>query len=327
MKSDNRIGFLYGGRPRYLRTVYGIELEYEASPEEEGAGRPAPPPSPLGRDLAPSLSQLLQEVRTRPPTAPRRRLPVPNTVPVPDGWDLKEDGSLRNGIEAVSVPMPESVAAERLQHIYRWAAACGYGTTVRCGMHIHVNMGGRTPDALRDVLYTYALAEPYLFGVAGESREENIYCVPWYTDPVQYNAGRRTVRRMLAGEGPTSHIMQGFGANKYSALNLLPLSNLRTIEFRHLQTPATAEDAIRWLRLVSTVVESAPLVAGADDPEQVLVDAIRPYLTEHELSWAQRRAEEYDVRDIAETLSRPKPCTYKVADWGMPSALTKINAA
>lgn len=186
-------------------------------------------------------------------------------------WLFKPDGSLRNGLELVSVPLREDQVQQALEEAYRWAQGAGYRGTARTGMHIHANMAGRTPAQLAQIVACYCIAEPALFALAGEHREQNIYCVPWFTDQEMATNVAMLIRKLASSpRGVVSRADCWSRVCKYSALNLLCLSRMMTIEFRHLETPASAEAALTWFKVIRDLVVAAPQVAGGDSPLEVV---------------------------------------------------------
>lgn len=286
----------------------------------------------LGRpELPPPENILPVAVVTPPIRAPLPRVErawrrVNNELLDAHRWQQTEDGSLRNGVELISPPLHAASVGAALAAAYQWANDNHFVATSRTGMHIHVNMAGRTPDMLLRVMQAYVLAEPLLFAVAGEQREQNIHCVPWYLDPDQYSCAAELVKELRAGvvNFPDWNQLGGVVASKYSALNILPLFKYHTLEFRHIQTPDTAEDALRWSKIVATIVNKAPFVTRAAHPRQALMSLLSEYVTSEQMAQAAETAVTYDVDDVLSRMEREsQPCTYKALDWGLPASLQR----
>lgn len=173
------------------------------------------------------------------------------------GWTMHHDGSLRDGgVEYVfTQPTHTNKGIEnKLRRLSRIANKLKWGTSVRTGVHVHVNMQGIEHDALRNVLLAYALAEPALYSYAGSSRHENPYCVPWYYAPQDAVLSMKAIHYMHSGDTRNA-VTTLMRTNKYSGLYLRPLTTFGTIEFRHLPTTLDADRLVEWAMIVRQVVD------------------------------------------------------------------------
>lgn len=141
----------------------------------------------------------------------------------PQGWDVKSDGSLRDGgAEFVSEPLGFSDAVVAVRRLWHLRDDEGWSYGARCGVHVHINMRSLTPAQIATGLCLYAATEPAWFDLCGPDREQNIYCIPWYRAEGEVDL----VVEALEGEGE-------FGQTcKYTALYTEPLVRFGTVEFR-----------------------------------------------------------------------------------------------
>lgn len=169
-----------------------------------------------------------------------------------NNWELKNDGSLRNnGAEFVSRVLEPAAVENAVRHLYARTAS-KWQPSPRTGIHVHANMLGRTRDEVRRVCAYYAFVEPQMFRLAGEEREENIFCVPWYRAPMEAEVVRTA---LLAGDMvPFASFIQQ--SCKYSALYCGPLVTFGTIEFRHARTFHDPDSLLRWVDAVRAVANS-----------------------------------------------------------------------
>jgi hypothetical protein len=279
-------------RAQYEKNSYGVEVEVENLRDYSNYRASENIPHKAGREL------------------------------VAMAWRCVGDGSLRNdGAEFVSPPEIAHVILAGAQHLWMLHDLKVWRPSVRTGIHIHCNHLLHTPEELRDTLTRYCLVEPVLFAVVGQSREQSVYCVPWYLGRDEPRVAARALEPMLDGSGrfTIGHIRQ---ACKYSALYIGPLMTYGTIEFRHAPTFDTYADFSRWFRCVRRVVEIGdnPLerwtALGPEGYYREVFGDLPPML----MKQALLTAEKYDVEAIA---AQFQPCTYKVpaSEWGTPASM------
>lgn len=160
-------------------------------------------------------------------------------------WTGVADGSLRNaGIEYVSKPIPASFGAIALQELLGECLdekECCFSP--RTSIHIHINMQEVECEIVKDIILLYSVFEKLFFRFTGRGRIKNIYCVP-LTDTNCLNA--------LA----TNHLNDARGKwSKYSALNLCPIAEYGTIEFRHMHGTFDIKKISIWIRLLTSLCE------------------------------------------------------------------------
>jgi hypothetical protein len=165
-----------------------------------------------------------------------------------DLFTVEQDGSLRNGgIEAITRPTKAKFVECLLGSFFADNQTTEANYSDRCSTHVHVNMQDMTLDQVRSIALVYQTVERLLFeAFIGEARENNIYCVPWY------QAGFTTASM--------DKLIANFDLNirtwvKYTALNMLPLRERGTIEFRHLRGTCDVAEIIKWINLISCIVK------------------------------------------------------------------------
>lgn len=172
------------------------------------------------------------------------------------GWQTTTDGSLRgantqrhghNGgyaYEFISKPMQQQ---NLLPSLKEFLAITGFGPanyTDRTSVHLHVNCLDLTFDQVSAVALNYTVVEEILFRFIGQEREHNIYCIPW----AQCRMNHDMVARIQADSVGTLKRWQ-----KYTALNLLPLVNQGTVEFRHMHGTADTEKLTTWINIIGAI--------------------------------------------------------------------------
>lgn len=178
-------------------------------------------------------------------------------------WSMTEDGSLRNGgKEFISSPVPLSSAIEAFealhaQKFYNEAEAFSERTSI----HVHMNCQSLTVQQVRVLVLLYAMFEEYFFAMTTPARRGNIHCVPLTETylPVLYG---NTIQGMLQRW------------HKYTALNIKPLSQHGTVEFRHMHGHADKELFAEWLGVLGRLWE---LSSRTNQITPASLDNPRPY--------------------------------------------------
>lgn len=158
------------------------------------------------------------------------------------GFTFTDDGSLREGgIEAITRPMYSKFVPEKLEAFFKHFGITNNNYSERCSIHVHVNCQDLTQEEVSSVCMLYQITERLLFNYVGNEREESIFCAPWHQCGIQYGMLDDTIagasRRWL----------------KYTALNLLPLMDKGTVEFRHLNGTCDVGRIVTWLNLIGSL--------------------------------------------------------------------------
>jgi hypothetical protein len=157
------------------------------------------------------------------------------------------DGSLRNhGVEFISDPTPITEIVDDFTLLHRVAEFRDLSAkfSPRTSIHVHVNCSNLSLLETRNIVYMYALFEEFFFLLVDSSRRSNIHCVPLTETylPVYYKS-------------ELTHLISRW--HKYTALNIKPLCELGTIEFRHMQGHDDPELLKTWLGTINRLVSMA----------------------------------------------------------------------
>jgi hypothetical protein len=186
------------------RLVMGVELEMESSGNE-------------------SVSRMVRRVGG----------------PVQEQYILKSDGSLRDGIELVTVPLTLREHADKLDWEttlapYREAGFIS-GSTTTCGIHIHVNRAALSALTIGKLLVFLNSQKQDLSAFVSNvaQRKPTGYCA-------------RYPKKLRAGKNISS--------DKYDALHLLP----KTVEFRIFRGNMRPERVLKNLEFVHALCTYMP---------------------------------------------------------------------
>lgn len=166
-----------------------------------------------------------------------------------DGIEVKDDPSLRNnGRELVwygPKPYEQSKQLFKNLHANLKVFSPEQKFSERTSTHVHVNCRGLSTAAVVNLVRMYALYEELVFMCVDKSRRDNIYCVPLVD----------THLTALYGSTDLSTLVSRW--HKYTAFNLKRLSDLGTVEFRHLQGTDDPELFNNWLLLLEKMFHLA----------------------------------------------------------------------
>ena len=158
-------------------------------------------------------------------------------------WVAHNDGSLRNtGLEWITHPIRARDAPAALHDLFSGGAnQCSF--TPRTSIHVHFNCCDLTKDQVLDILMLYLHFERQLYGYVGKNRVKNIYCVPINDTTL---ARSILVNRFDVSVGRWK---------KYTGLNLLPLRDKGTMEFRQMHGTSNTTKVAVWIRLIDRLFQ------------------------------------------------------------------------
>ena len=165
-------------------------------------------------------------------------------------WRVDRDDSLRgHGIEYASVVLYPAQIEPALDEV--WSIVEQGNNSWRAGIHVHVDVRSLDDAQFRSMCKLYAIMEPLIFAWEGTGRDQSRFCIPWYscTDGVAaafdaVSQDRRTIERTF----------RSFG--KYAALNLMPIMNYGSVEFRHMSMMPDRQRLLNYVRICMGIVEA-----------------------------------------------------------------------
>lgn len=172
---------------------------------------------------------------------------VPELVERLEYWTTTNDPSLRNnGIEFVSVPLRMEQLEKALINLNNCLPTT-VEFTGRTSVHIHMNVRDLTLSQIINLVMLYTVVEKVLFKWVGHERENSPFCVP-ITDSNLVH----TLPALL--ENPR-YIPEVW--NKYAALNLVPMQEKGTVEFRHMYGTSDVKTLITWCNMLACLKDTA----------------------------------------------------------------------
>lgn len=177
------------------------------------------------------------------------------------GLRAERDNSLRNnGMEFITSPMTYSHLAYCLQTFFDKNKFSEKNYSERCSIHVHTNCLNLTVEQIRTIGYIYQMCEKVLYSWVDPSRYNNIFCVPWSQTNITYQTLSEDV----------DAIKKWREWRKYTGLNLLPLYEQGTIEWRHMSGHSNLEKLLLWCQLIGDIYSYAMAHSLKEVQTQVL---------------------------------------------------------
>lgn len=162
-------------------------------------------------------------------------------------WSMVEDGSLRNsGREFITPPIRAWRVERALSQLFTREINSTIEFSERTSVHVHMNIRTLTVEQLEALIITYLVFEKALFTFVGNNRYSNIFCVPIVETDIGEN-----LLPLITDKHPQ------VSWQKYTALNLLPIMQKGTIEFRHMNGTNDIKHLITWINLILSLKKFA----------------------------------------------------------------------
>lgn len=180
-------------------------------------------------------------------------------------WETHQDGSLRNqGMEFVcSSPWGGQDLYEAALEIDGYLFNAKPDESWRCSTHVHVDVRDLTVTQLKRLILAYIVFERILFKCSGWHRYKNNFCVA-----LGFAQEQLAILSRFWGCNDTdflNNIVRNW--DKYSSLNLLPMSSFGSVEFRISEAKWRKGKLIRLVNRFLSLKELAVEFTGNSDEE------------------------------------------------------------
>ena len=175
----------------------------------------------------------------------------------PAGWDVKSDGSLRNGVEFVSCVADALEVQHLITSLYLF-----FGEQLkhkpdfswRTSIHVHVNCRKLNTDTLANLVLLYSVFEMLLFKFINDQRKTSNFCVP-ITESWSASRIREFINAADTIGKPIRILTTDW--EKYSALNFSRMHDLGTAEFRHMSGTWDIEKLWQWIEVIGALYDAS----------------------------------------------------------------------
>ena len=177
-----------------------------------------------------------------------------------DMWVCTEDGSLRDGCELVCArPYNGEELLRAINNLSEAVQDSGAEGTWRCSTHVHMDMRDADSNILKKVILGWTFYEKMMFKCSGYHRYSSNFCPAFAVVQAQVMNASSAFNR--DGEAFFHALVNSW--DKYTSLNLLPLSQFGSVEFR-ISEPKWKKSQLlnlvnRFLVLKKLAVEYADL--------------------------------------------------------------------
>lgn len=197
---------------------------------------------------------------------------------IQEHWKMHKEGSLRNGVEMVMrgpirYPSPAYNEAMGLMKEHFRKYSKHYRLSLRTGLHVHYNILGFTVGELYNTIFNYFLFENYITNRTSETRKCNLFCLRGYdAEGLLYSLAKSVQDGSYLFEHFVDHEF------KYSALNLAPVRNLGSIEFRFMDGTLDIKEIDAWVENLDDFIRRAKYISP-----KVVLSALKNNLTNTQL--------------------------------------------
>lgn len=179
-------------------------------------------------------------------------------------WQFEPDNSLHDaGCEfTFRNPMYGADVCAALRSLMAVARDNKFKTSLRTGIHVHMDARDISRHQLLGLLAYYIIFEPAIYAWVGEDRHANNFCVPWfkYEGAVDQAANILDyMRRYTLNDGVRNQdviaVCDSF--HRYGGLNLKSLVEYGSIEFRQLPTRVEYDYVRDWINILMSLKKAA----------------------------------------------------------------------
>ena len=147
-------------------------------------------------------------------------------------WRTDNDGSLKGEAFEYVLKRPLSfedaaIAMDALGRAYVMAGAT-INDSVRCGVHVHINVQKLTIPQLYNFITLYSVFEEIMLDYCGVGRNGNLFCLP-------LNRSAGVIYTLRACAENTNFMALHSDEYRYCALNVKALGDYGSVEFRALR--------------------------------------------------------------------------------------------
>lgn len=180
-------------------------------------------------------------------------------IPKMKFWTVENDGSLRNvGREYISKG-PLSLGGQLEGALEEFKSSTkdikfiegSYSTSV----HVHVNMLNRSLLHLNNFIVLYTLVENLLLEYAGDDRKSNLFCLPMRDAEGNVNNIETFLTYLNSSRSVDAFRSLNNASMKYAALNIAPMGNIGSLEFRSFRGVTDIKDIIQWVKIIQKIVD------------------------------------------------------------------------
>lgn len=179
-----------------------------------------------------------------------------------EGWEKKDDGSLRDGKEYVFDGPQSGASAVASVEAMAEALEGKVDPTFRCSTHCHMDVRDLTWDQYIKVVCTYMVFEDVFFDHCQPYRRQSNFCIPFQKNDW---LSQRFGRQVIGAPSDTHRFHHLNGWPKYSGLNLQVTTNFGSIEFRGSHAMVSRGDLLGLMQRMLSIKAYVINTSKADE--------------------------------------------------------------
>lgn len=177
-------------------------------------------------------------------------------------WEVKEDGSLRNGLEYVtSGPIDHSIVPAGVTHLYDALSSSKLNLSTRCSTHVHINLKGMNFGQICSFVILWSCFERVLTEWCGPTRVNNHFCVSLVDS-----------KRMVSDW--TAFFTEGLvnfqNDRRYASLNPMSMDRFGSLEIRTMEGCSSPVRVVKWVNILMAIKNFA--MTRYSNPEILVSD-------------------------------------------------------
>ena len=184
-------------------------------------------------------------------------------------WRIDADGSLRGESNeyVLAAPMHLMEAYKALDYLQNAYDELGSEIfdSVRCGVHVHVNVQDLSITELYNYFTLYSMFEGVLLANCGKGRVGNLFCLPLNRSPSLVDILVASVNIGMFG-------LFGSDENRYCSMNVVAIPKYGSLEFRALRGGPDLERIKSW---ASVLVGLKTAAKSYRNPVEIVTEAKR----------------------------------------------------
>ena len=172
-----------------------------------------------------------------------------------EGFDKKDDGSLRGGIEYVfNKPYNYKKSLELIKNLYERLKEHDYVISERTSTHIHMDVRDFNPYQLASLLTMYYFYEASFVNIASEERRNNKFCITGLVSPLSI----KNAFDLFSDDYSIKEALAYGRRRRYCAMNVLEaVKNFGSVEFRFFEGNLDYSKFEKWLKMLYTLGSTA----------------------------------------------------------------------
>lgn len=229
------------------------------------------------------------------------------------GYRCEHDGSIKAGGVEYVFRHPVSVPAARqklgvLTKAFAEAESL-VDTSMRAGVHCHVNVQNLTPIEVYNFITMYLVLEELLLKFCGPTRQGNLFCLR------ALDAEYLLFQLRAAAEAQSFHPLSNDNL-RYGSLNVKALSQYGSLEFRAMESSNNMKQIGDWADILTTLRDNS---SRFDNPISVITTysdmCVEDFLIRALGPWADKFREYDGWQDIVKDGMRRTQLVAYATDW------------